>query len=269
MCVREYPNAVNSSIIYQGQWPDCGVLGDLWMLPPKPGSYGAFQNCGSAAGGQKLYVEIGANIGACLVPMLARPDVTHAVAFEPNPSNLFYLTNSVLSNAGMTKKLTLFPAALGDVDSTKNYYVESGNAGNTVLDTATHANKTVAGQVMVLTLDEIFITGGPPPYIHLLKVDAQGYEVKIFKGGEKLLSSGAINSVKFEIATDWLSSQGTSVAEYLNIFIQNGFNIHAPGQLYTPSSDATLLQIACGPATVTDMLALYTGKSLQSLIRCA
>ena len=45
-----------------------------------------------------MFVDAGANIGACLVPLAARDDVTMAVGFEPTPKNLLYATNSILAN---------------------------------------------------------------------------------------------------------------------------------------------------------------------------
>lgn len=42
-----------------------------------------------------LAVEIGGNIGTCSVELLLRCPEAHLAVFEPNPSNLFYLTSSL------------------------------------------------------------------------------------------------------------------------------------------------------------------------------
>merc|ERR1719261_1004796 len=87
-----------------------------------------------------------------------------------------------------------------------------GNAGNTVLDEAIGTAITDAQKVkaQTITLDEVFTHGKQHPYIHLMKVDAQGFEVHILKGGRSLLASGAINAIKFELAPAFLLGQGRS-----------------------------------------------------------
>ena len=59
-----------------------------------------------------LFVDAGANIGSCSLLMLHLGIPT--VSFEPLPSNLYYLTASVLANAGFASRLTLYGVALGD-----------------------------------------------------------------------------------------------------------------------------------------------------------
>eukprot|EP00971_Amphidinium_carterae_P312235 6206097-Amphidinium_carterae.1 len=50
-------------------------------------------------------MDIGANIGGCLLQMLARPDVNAALGFEPSASNLFYLTSSLMLNPDIKHKV--------------------------------------------------------------------------------------------------------------------------------------------------------------------
>ena len=47
------------------------------------------------AGALGVYLDIGANIGACIMTMLLASDA-FIVAFEPNPANLFRLTSTLL-----------------------------------------------------------------------------------------------------------------------------------------------------------------------------
>merc|ERR1719316_1225865 len=100
MCLRNYSDVVSDQVKANGTWEDCPLLAALWAsLPDRSRQFGA------AARRGKLYVDIGANIGACLLPMMARPDMKDALAFEPSPRNLFYLTNSILANPEIKKKV--------------------------------------------------------------------------------------------------------------------------------------------------------------------
>merc|ERR1719198_2575277 len=102
-------------------------------------------------------------------------------------------------------------------------------SGNEVLDVAvapngdTHLQKVEAATI---TLDDVFFAEHKPPYIHLLRIDGQGTEVDILKGGRRLLSSGYINSIYFELAPMWLLSQGTSPAELFSILVTHGFECY-------------------------------------------
>merc|ERR1711971_14900 len=199
--------------------------------------------------------------------MMARPDVKMALAFEPNPKNLFYLTSSILANPKSKEKVTLYPVALGKETAKLPIYMESGNAGNTVVGRPTHTSRSPSAQVQVHKLDDILMDCSKPPYIHLMKIDAQGFEVNIVHGARKLFESGVVNAVKFELATDWLVQQGTSSAEYFNIFMHHGFQIRAPSGQHVLSQQA-LHAYACGPPVIQDFVAIRSEDATQEQIRC-
>jgi len=183
--------------------PECGELAHLWkILPDSPAAARSttFSPCEKQVyGAGKIFVDIGADIGSCTMQMLARPDVPEVVAFEPDPKNSFYLTGSVLRNPGFKERLALFPMALGQAQNDKP---------------------------STTTLDEVFLANGEAPYIHLLKMNAHGFEVSILKGGSKLLSSGAINAIHFKLAPTWLLSAGASPAELFTTLVLHGYDCY-------------------------------------------
>jgi FkbM family methyltransferase len=203
--------------------------------------------------------------------MLARPDVEKVVAFEPNPKNLFYMTGAVLKNPGFVSKLTLFPTALGSSDGSHTMYMTPGNAGNTVLDAPVAANPisdVQKTQAQTITLDEVFAFR-KPPYIHVMKIDAQGFETKILKGASKLLKSGAVKAIHFELAPNWLLGEGTSPAELFSIVDSSGYNCHHSSDAITETwqlppalSYEDLIHIACKENDIPprDFIAIYDPK---------
>ena len=80
---------------------------------------------------------MGGNIGACTVEMLLRTDAVVAV-FEPNPSNLFYLTSSLKAAArahpSLAHRVAVFPLALGNASRTSQIFESKGNAGDSSID---------------------------------------------------------------------------------------------------------------------------------------
>jgi len=274
MCLRPKSTDFVSDVVRNtGRWPDCAALAYLWTKFADAGSAAkasSFAPCGGE-GPKKIFVDVGANIGSCTMQMLARPDVAQVVSFEPNPKNLFYLTGSIFKNKGFSKRLALFPKALGQSDASHTMYMTPGNAGNTVLDAAVAANPVSDVQPIkakTITLDEVFAEMPQTPYIHLMKIDAQGFETQILKGGRKLLASGAVNAIHFELAPAWLLGEGTSPAELFSILLANGYNCHHSDTL-EEDKEATelppalahdeLVKIACLENAVAprDFFAIY------------
>lgn len=130
---------------------------------------------------QKLFAElikkgdvvydIGANVG--FYTLSASVLGAKVCAFEPLPRNLNYLRKNLILNK--CKNVDIFPVALSDhsgivsFDETKS--IMNGRIGNGKLS------------VVCRTLDELSIN---PPTI--IKIDAEGEELKILEGGINLLT---------------------------------------------------------------------------------
>jgi len=268
MCLRSYPDFVSDRIKAAGVFDSCVDLAAAWPNLPDGSQSGHFADrltCGGEcrATKQGIYVDVGANIGSCVMQMLARPDVAQVVAFEPSPANLFYMTNSLMtasygSYGAYLQNLLLYPKALGANRSSHELFEQPGNAGNTGVDVTVMGKKMEGVSVETITLDEVFMSGTSPPYIHLMKLDAQGYEVKILKGAPRLLASGAINAIHIEVAPWWLIGQQTTVREYLSILHENMYDLRPAQSLYFLST-SELAETACNldkNGTLMDMVAL-------------
>jgi FkbM family methyltransferase len=170
-----------------------------------------------------IVLDIGGNIGCCALLMLAAG--ARVIAFEPVMFNLYYFTRSVLANPQeWNKRLTLYPFGLGAEEKKETIFTEVGNAGNFVLESPVHA-KGPSFDVFVKRLDDVLWPDAskPAPRISVLKIDAQGYELKILAGAKRLLAARAIRCVKAEIATDWLKGQGVTPSDYCTALKSAGF----------------------------------------------
>ncbi|CAD7947532.1 unnamed protein product [Amoebophrya sp. A120] len=161
----------------------------------------------------------------------------------------------------LRERIRLAPVALGETNTDLTLFSEPGNAGNSVLGKPVHAN-LVEGKVPVVRLDDYFRAGGdvaalvpsisasksgetkvPPASLlprhqqdlldvyngkkkfGVLKMDAQGFETKIFRGAKHLLKIQAFKFIHFELATEWLRGQGTSAEEFLKLLEDAGYQI--------------------------------------------
>ncbi len=176
ICLRPPADLLCDEVASRGYWPECA---DLPVL---------FERGGGSTG---LFVDAGANVGACSLHMLLRtPSTSRIVAFEPSADSLFYFTSSLLrlqqahadrrvavyaggergeSRAGAEvasasapeQRLALHALALGPRDSPAQLlYQTVGNAGHAVVGVVPSAewapNGTLVPQsVEVATLDSV------------------------------------------------------------------------------------------------------------------
>ena len=203
MCIRPYNDHISNVLRVKGTWEDCMPLIRAWRQ--------------LAASSSQFFVDAGANIGACTMMMAAAYGNMTLVAFEPNPSNLFYLTRSLLANPDINRRVTLYPIGLGQEVSSFPLYVEPRNAGNSVLGATTHDAQKTATTVRVAPFDADVIHELRQP-ARLMKMDVQGFEVRLLNGAHKLFGAKQVGCVYFECSADFLQGANTTKRALLDAF---------------------------------------------------
>mmetsp|Transcript_21575 Transcript_21575/g.31934 ORF Transcript_21575/g.31934 Transcript_21575/m.31934 type:complete len:362 (+) Transcript_21575:108-1193(+) len=224
-CTHPFRDIVSGSIRRSGQWGDCNILPQLWKDATK------LQN--------SIYLEIGANIGACLFEMLLSTDAK-IIAFEPHPMNQFNLRSTMSRlNPEYQNRVVLVPVGLGEAQAKSVIHSAYNNLGNSnigvfVEDYGNQAAPDVFKfDVAVERLDTIL----DPAHIHipLVKMDAQGFECKIMEGmGSEIADT--IKEVKFEYAHKWLMAQNCT--DLLERFRAFDFDLYRKGNLITSKTVA-------------------------------
>lgn len=144
------------------------------------------------------YIDIGANIGLTLVPIVKQG--IRCYAFEPEPANFESLVRNVARNSEAGKPL-LLQLALSDVAGEARLSVARSNLGDHRI---VAADVTDGGRpptddrsetlVKTETLDGLALSIGDPLVV---KMDAQGAEPLIIRGGQKTLSRAALLIMEF------------------------------------------------------------------------
>lgn len=208
MCVHEDSDMVSNSIVKTGRWGDCNDLSQIWEQsgPIKRSTE------------HPVYVEIGANIGSCVMEMLLASDAP-IVAFEPHPKNQFCLTSTLMAlSQEQRDRVSFFPIALGSDEGSSTIHAAKGNMGNSVVGSVIKDSGFQSFYppmpIQVERLDTIFNTDNDAWNIPLMKMDAQGFECHILDGMAKVLDFLA--TVKSELASNWLIGQGCSDAGMLD-----------------------------------------------------
>lgn len=122
ICIHTFPDVIGEFIGKDGNWRDCKKLSMLWI------SDGIEEEDGDS-----LYIEIGANIGSCVMEMLLSTNA-RIIAFEPHPMNVYNIKKTV---SQLSKKyqdrLLLFPIGLGSVASSSTIFSGHDNMGNSII----------------------------------------------------------------------------------------------------------------------------------------
>ncbi|MDZ4814527.1 MAG: FkbM family methyltransferase [Pseudomonadota bacterium] len=150
-------------------------------------------------GGRGYLLDVGANVGMISVPfaLIARDSMQRrpvVIAVEAVPDNAAALTTNIALNR-LEDSVQVIGTALGDEEKSIRIQVEgdlaagegSGTA-NILPDGSTYG--CVAQTLRLLTLDGLLAAGKIGPDCTVIKIDTDGYDLKVVQGGAALLASG-------------------------------------------------------------------------------
>ena len=195
MCLNPKDH-LSKHVAKAGRWRDCEELVFEWNASS------------SRAGGEgDIFLELGANIGACTLEMLLLTSA-RVIAFEPSPINMFHLTRSLRlaasADAALHHRVVVFPVGAGDSAVRSKMVSDASNFGNTQLSESTRDSERADGDhaltqiVDVYPLDALFPQLFLPATVRLMKLDVQGFECKALLGAAALLLSGSVKTVMAE-----------------------------------------------------------------------
>lgn len=217
LCLQGPGDHISDTIRRIGHWYDCVFLRRLWHAPTANGKRGG------------IFLEVGANIGACTLEFLLMTDA-YIIAVEPSPFNLFYLTRTLhiaaSQNPALASRVAVLTLGAGDA-SIRDAILRTphSNAGNSQIESEDRVVMVNFTQqvVRVERLDTIFPTMSS---VRLLKVDTEGFECKVLRGAQKLLSSGAVQRITAEVNPGMLQRTGCSKSHLRRELIASGlYNI--------------------------------------------
>jgi FkbM family methyltransferase len=200
---------VSGLIRKDGRWVNCNTLTEKLMQ-------GDGDNEDGGGRSHKVFMDVGANIGSCVLQILATAADVHVIAFEPSPKNLFRLTSTLMNLPEEAKRrVTLFPVALGSESaSSATIVAHPRNAGNTqvVVESSRVEQEAVSGatvatrNIPVERMDDLL---SPDLRVDLLKIDVQGFECFVLSGMGRVLDN--TRKIFFEVEEELLGRfQGSS-----------------------------------------------------------
>jgi FkbM family methyltransferase len=182
-------------------------------------------------------LEIGGNIGACVMQMLLTTTSVPIIEFEPDPRNRFCMTSTLMTlPQDQRDRVSLFPIALGSEIGSSTINAAKGNFGNAVVGT-TVSDHGVDDQkffasipIRVECIDTILNTDNLGGNVPLMKMDVQGFECFVVDGMGALVLK-RIGIIATEMAGKWLAAQGCSDTGLVNRMRAADFDVMFRGKL--------------------------------------
>ena len=144
-----------------------------------------------------VVLDIGANEGQTALSLAQMAPSARIWSFEPNGQVFNVLVERTKGNPGITP----VRAAVGAAPGKAMLQVTGATVNSSLLDydKPTGGDSVMrAEEVDVITLDQFCATKGLDQ-ITVLKIDAQGFDLEVLKGAEKLLAEGKVSAVFVEV----------------------------------------------------------------------
>jgi FkbM family methyltransferase len=151
--------------------------------------------------------------------------ITHI--FEPNDTNY----NPLINKYNNTKNVVFNKLALDNEITVKTFYAVESSLEISGLSSLHYRKEPFDKlsikqlQVQTNTLD-IYCKERNIEKINFLKIDTEGNELNILKGGKELLSNKKIDFIQFEYGLCWKDSNST-ISECLNLLNNFGYKIYS------------------------------------------
>jgi FkbM family methyltransferase len=167
-----------------------------------------------------VFIDVGANLGwfSCVMAKICEPD-SYIMAIEPGEANLPFLTENIAHNS--IKNIRVIERAMGARQGTA--LLNSGPPGNPGMHSIVkmaHLSHDRAQQVNVSTLDAECQT--IPGNIDLIKIDVEGYELDVLRGGEATLKR--TNTIVLEYSPTFLRAAGNEPFALIEFLRDLGFS---------------------------------------------
>jgi len=174
----------------------------------------------------KTVFDVGANKGQTALYFSQKLPKAHIFSFEPAQESF----NKLLNQTANLERVSCFNHAFGEKKEVKKINIKNNPLLNTLVDysdSPTKRHETIERQnVNVDTIDDFCSKNGVDS-IDILKIDTEGYEMKILQGCSRYLSANKIKCIYCEVGWN-KEDKGHSLFldTYSYLFTQN-FRLYA------------------------------------------
>ncbi|GAB1446018.1 hypothetical protein MASR2M41_17670 [Flammeovirgaceae bacterium] len=198
----------------------CDYLGHLLYFQYRNQELDSYKSLFKLVKTNSVCLDIGSNIGYVGIMMANMAPEGLVVGFEPDPTNFKRLKENLSYNELSNVHVHNF--GLGEQSTQKNMFINPINRGG---------NCIIEGQsgveVAIMRLDD-FLTREPLPRVDLVKIDVEGYELKVLRGGRQILTT-YFPILFIEINDGNLKRYGDTAGELLQFLKSMGYTSFSHG----------------------------------------
>jgi FkbM family methyltransferase len=174
----------------------------------------------------KWVLDVGANVGDVAVAALKSFPDAQVICFEPVSSTYKILTKRMES---YSKRSYLYNVALSDVKDTGVIHITNYHGANSISPQAQfhqdfnpHIREVTTEKISLVCLDD-FASKFPTQKIDIMKIDVEGHELNVLKGGARFISKNVdIIIIEISLMRDQ-SLRNQAVFEIFSFFNEIGF----------------------------------------------
>jgi FkbM family methyltransferase len=150
------------------------------------------------SGNEQIFFDVGANIGDYSKLLSTNFPSSTIHTFEPNPNTYKLLCKN------LPKNIITINKALGDETKSEKLYTLKNNTTSVrstsderIIKAMEPTEEVVSFDIKIETLDN-YCVENKIDKIDFLKIDAEGYELEVLRGGKNLLKQSKIGVIQFE-----------------------------------------------------------------------
>lgn len=168
--------------------------------------------------------DVGANIGQSISKFREKFPGSDIYSFEPSVTTFKNLSK----NFDHVENVHLFNIALGAAKHKKTFHENSSSVMSSFLEVDQIGDNLISGEIVVdmERLDEFCaaqIKGVST--IDILKIDAQGYDFEVLKGGQHLFDSNKVGLIYLELIFGKMYKGQPLVSDILKFLAENRFKL--------------------------------------------
>ncbi len=177
-------------------------------------------------GNKKIVLfDIGANLGGYLDLVKKNTKIKEAYIFEPSRKCYTYLNKKYNQ-----KKFNFINKALSDKKKKLKFYENEVLSQSSLYNKKNKFNSNLkildTYKINCTTLDKFYYENNKKFTIDLLKIDAEGEDLKILQGGQKLLKKNKIKLIKIELLNSFDEKKNKSnINEIIFLLDRLNYNI--------------------------------------------
>jgi FkbM family methyltransferase len=192
---------------YLGETTDCHRNGERWLLERVARDAGTF-------------IDVGANVGHWSELFLAATKGNvRGFLFEPSALGAAKLRQKFAREP----RVEIIEAAVSDTVGEMNYY-EEPDAGERSSLLESYSDSQALRRIVKVTSLDVEVGNRGIDFIDFLKIDTEGYDLRVLRGASQLLQKLAIGIVQFEYNSPWALA-GSTLADAYRLLEGYGYTV--------------------------------------------